>query len=65
MCKDGKGCKHIAGCQAALDAGALSASPGLPGRPCRPVAALPQLDAIDAAALDEGEARSNEPWDGF
>jgi hypothetical protein len=43
MCKDGKGCKHIAGCQAAVTAGQL--------------APLPQLDQIDADALADGEAR--------
>jgi hypothetical protein len=47
LCKDGRGCKHIAGCQAALDAGQLAAAPR----------ALPQLDAQDEDALADGEAR--------
>jgi hypothetical protein len=60
MCKDGKGCRHVAGLTAALDAGALSPAP----RAQKP--AVAQLDAIDAEALAEGEAAAltqPEPWD--
>jgi hypothetical protein len=45
LCKDGKGCKHIAGCKAALEAGQLAAAPQ-----------LRQLDAQDEDALADGEA---------
>jgi hypothetical protein len=33
MCKDGKGCKHIAGCQAAVAAGQLQAAPKPEAKP--------------------------------
>jgi hypothetical protein len=51
MCKDGRGCKHIASLAALIAAGHL------------PPLTLAPLDPIDQDALADGEARSLEPWD--